>query len=239
MAETQTKDLLLRMQDELKQAIQKPVNKRQWGMVIDLQKCVGCHACSIACMAENVLPPGVIYRRVLDQETGSFPNVKKQYVPRPCMHCDNPPCVPVCPVQATAKRADKVVDIDYNKCIGCGRCVTACPYGARSLDRGRFYTAGTPQIMAYEKRASHEYQKKWARQGGENAPVGRARKCHFCLHRTAEGLLPGCVATCVGRATYFGDLSNPNSLVAQLLKKRKYLRLLEQKGTNPRVYYLL
>jgi molybdopterin-containing oxidoreductase family iron-sulfur binding subunit len=239
VAENQTKDILLRMQDDLNKAIQKPVEKRQWGMVIDLQKCIGCHACTVACISENVLPPGVYYRRVLIQESGIFPNVKKQFVPRLCMQCDNPPCVPVCPVQATTKRADKVVDIKYTKCIGCGRCIKACPYGARSLDRGQFYTTGTPQVMAYEKRENNEYQKKWARIGGENAPIGRVRKCHFCLHRSAEGLLPACVATCVGRATYFGDFSDSNSMVAQLLKTRKYMQLLGQKGTNPRVYYLL
>ncbi|MDA8235683.1 MAG: 4Fe-4S dicluster domain-containing protein [Clostridia bacterium] len=239
MAENQIKDQLLLMKEDLTKAIQNPVNKRQWGMVIDLQKCTGCHSCTIACIAENVLPPGVIYRRVISQETGTYPKVKKQYVARPCMQCDKPPCVPVCPVQATKKRDDKVVDIDYTKCIGCGRCVKACPYGARSLDKGKFHTDGTPQVMAYEKRANHEYQKKWTRQGGENPPIGRARKCHFCLHRCAEGLLPSCVATCIGRATYFGDFSDPDSLVSKLLKSRKYMKLLEQKGTNPRVYYLL
>ncbi|NYE56776.1 4Fe-4S dicluster domain-containing protein [Carboxydothermus ferrireducens] len=234
-----TTDFLAVMREELEKALAKPATQRSWAMVIDRKKCIGCHACTVSCMAENVLPPGVVYRRVADEETGRYPDVVRVFTPKPCMQCDNPYCVTVCPVKATFKRPDKIVEIDYNKCIGCGRCVVACPYGARTLDRGKFHTSGTPEVMAYEKRVTYDYQKTWQRTGtGVKAPVGRARKCHFCLHRINEGDLPACVITCIGRATYFGDLSDPNSTVSKLLKTRKYEVLRPEKGTKPRVYYL-
>ncbi|MBI5829685.1 MAG: (4Fe-4S)-binding protein, partial [Chloroflexi bacterium] len=86
------------MQADLQRALAKPVDQRRWVMVIDLRKCVACQACTIACIAENKLPPGVVYRPVLDEEIGAYPNVTRKFLPKPCMQCDNPPCVPVCPV---------------------------------------------------------------------------------------------------------------------------------------------
>jgi len=112
-------DVLVRMNEELQRALEKAPEDRRWVMVIDLRKCVGCHACTIACVAENKLPPGVVYRPVLEKEIGTYPNVKRQFIPRPCMQCDNPPCVPVCPVNATYSNAEGVVVVDYEQCIGC------------------------------------------------------------------------------------------------------------------------
>jgi molybdopterin-containing oxidoreductase family iron-sulfur binding subunit len=94
-------DPIERMRADMARAMQKPVDQRRWVMVIDLRKCVGCHSCTISCVAENHLPPGVVYRPVLEEEIGTFPNVTKRFLPRPCMHCDNPPCADVCPVGAT------------------------------------------------------------------------------------------------------------------------------------------
>jgi molybdopterin-containing oxidoreductase family iron-sulfur binding subunit len=91
-------------------------------MVIDTRKCVGCHSCKVGCVMENKLPPGVVYRPVIDLEVGTYPNVGRKFLPRPCMQCDNPPCVPVCPVNTTWKRPDGVVEIDYTVCIGCRYC---------------------------------------------------------------------------------------------------------------------
>ena len=130
------RDLVVRMERELLRALKKPVDQRKWVMVLDLRKCTGCNACVNACRSENALPPGVAYRVVMEEEVGTYPNVSKRFVPRPCMQCDNPPCVPVCPVAATYKRPDGVVAIDYDKCIGCRYCITACPYGARTFDFG-------------------------------------------------------------------------------------------------------
>jgi molybdopterin-containing oxidoreductase family iron-sulfur binding subunit len=243
-------DLLLHMQRDLKRAMAKSVEQRHWIMVIDVRKCVGCHACTIGCVAENKLPPGVVYRPVTTQERGEFPNVHLQFTPRPCMQCANPSCVPVCPVKATWKRPDGVVVVDYDKCIGCRYCLTACPYGARTSDFGEFYTdrvaAGAPggaegpvagPNMAYERQPNHEYAKHWQRQG-HHSPIGNARKCHFCLHRLDKGLLPACVTTCIGRATYFGDRNDPDSLVVKLTAKNNYETLLSHKETKPQVFYL-
>ena len=242
-------DVLVRMQRDLKRAMAKPVEQRDWAMVIDQRKCVGCHTCTIGCVAENKLPPGVVYRPVVTEETGEFPNVSIKFTPRPCMHCDAPPCVPVCPVKATWKRPDGIVAIDYDKCIGCRYCLTACPYGARTSDFGLYYTdaeggtaADSPATMgegaaAWEQRPSHEYAKHWDRTD-HKSPAGNARKCHFCLHRLEVGGLPMCATTCIGRATYFGDRKDPDSLVSGLIARNNVHTLLPHKGTKPRVFYI-
>lgn len=230
-------DILLRMQDDLFRALNKLREERRWAMVIDLHKCVGCFACTIACKSENVSPPGVVYRRVLDLEKGSYPNLKRDFVPVLCNHCENPPCVTACPVKATTKRQDGIVDMKYKQCIGCRACLNACPYGARQSDFGKFYTADSHRPQDYELRPAFEYKKEWPRQKGKS-PIGNARKCHFCIHRIEDGLLPACVATCVGKATYFGDKEDSQSLVSELITRNKTQRLKEELGTEPRVYYI-
>jgi molybdopterin-containing oxidoreductase family iron-sulfur binding subunit len=235
------------MRIELLRALQKPVSERRWVMVIDLRKCVGCHACTIACVAENKLPPGVVYRPVLEEEIGTYPNVTRRFIPRPCMQCDNPPCVPVCPVNATYRDENGVVVVDYDQCIGCRYCITACPYGARTFDFGETYLGGTPEAEGlilgrttaddYERAAAYEYGVAHPRED-EKSPVGNVRKCHFCLHRLAEGMLPACTTTCIGRATFFGDANDPESLVSELISSPNVIRLKEELGTEPRVYYL-
>ena len=241
-------DVLLRMQGELERALEKTAAERHWVMVIDLRKCVGCRACTVSCIAENHLPPGVVYRPVLEEEIGAFPNVSRTFLPRPCMQCDNPPCVPVCPVNATYKDENGIVVIDYDQCIGCRYCITACPYAARTFDFGEMYTDIGPDentIMLgsvagdYETATSFEYGEPRDRTSKTASPIGNVRKCHFCLHRLEQGMLPACTTTCVGRATYFGDANDPDSLVAELIASPNVLRLKEDLGTEPRVYYLL
>ena len=242
-------DPIIRMLADLRRALQKPVKDRRWVMVVDLGKCVGCHACTIACVAENKLPPGVVYRPVLEEEFGTYPNVTRRFLPRPCMQCDNPPCVPVCPVGATYKNPDGVVVVDYDQCIGCRYCVTACPYGARTFDFGMTYGSETPHAAGvivgqtgadvYERAANYEYGEQWPRGHSEASPVGNVRKCHFCLHRVKEGMLPECVTTCIGRATYFADANDPDALVTSLVANPSVMRLKEELGTEPRVYDLL
>jgi Fe-S-cluster-containing dehydrogenase component len=241
-------DVLIRMQAELKKALHKPVNTRHWVMVIDLRKCVGCHACTIACVAENKLPPGVVYRQVVEEELGRYPNVSMRFIPRPCLQCDEPPCVPVCPVGATYKRPDGVVAMDYDRCIGCRYCMNACPYNSRYFDFGFSNYDNSPDANGLifgkhtggilEDLPSFEYGKAQPRQR-ERSPIGNVRKCHFCLHRVEIGELPACTTTCIGRATYFGDSNNPESLVSELIARPNILRLREELGTEPKVYYLL
>jgi Fe-S-cluster-containing dehydrogenase component len=245
-------DVLVRMQQELRKAMAKPAEQRRWVMVIDTRKCVGCDACTVGCVAENKLPPGVVYRPVVKEEVGEFPNVSLRFTPRPCMQCEEPPCVPVCPVKATWRRPDGITTIDYDKCIGCRYCITACPYQARTSDFGETYTAseavgaGTAPERAveggpapWEALPNFEYAKHWNRhEGFKPSPKGNARKCHFCLHRLEVGQLPMCATTCIGRATYFGDANDPQSLVTELITKHRTKTLLPHLGTKPRVHYI-
>ncbi len=232
-------DIRLVMQSDLQRALKKPMGERQWGMSIDLQRCTGCQACTLACINENKLPPGVVYRPVLENDSGTFPNVTKQFLPRPCMQCANPPCVPVCPVGATYKRPDGIVEIDYDVCIGCRYCITACPYSARTFDWGEFYgdlVDGPP--TPYEQVPSLEYGHVWLRKAG-TSPINNTRKCQFCIERVQRGELPACVRTCFALATYFGDLNDPEALVNRVRQGRQVMQLKADMGTNPSVYYLL
>ena len=106
---TEMQNAIVRMMGDLQRALQKPASERRWGMVIDLGKCVACDACTVSCKAENKTPPGVNYTVVIKQEVGTYPNVREVFLPRPCMHCENPPCVDVCPVGATSKNEEGIV----------------------------------------------------------------------------------------------------------------------------------
>ncbi|WP_224957757.1 4Fe-4S dicluster domain-containing protein [Geomonas subterranea] len=241
------KDILVRMQEDLERALKRPADKRRWAMLLDTRKCTTCSACTVACASENKLPPAQWYRPVWEEELGSYPKIQRISLPRPCMQCDKPPCVTACPVKgpdgATWKETKGIgagiVPINYAKCIGCAKCVPACPYGARFIDSGRFHTDGTPELMKYEKGRAFEYGKVLIREG-KNQPVGNARKCHFCQHRLANGMLPQCITSCVCRMGYFGDESDPESLIAQTIaaNKAKLQVLKKGAGTLPRVYYL-
>lgn len=225
------------MEADLQRALEKRATgeKVRFGMVIDLRKCTGCRACTLACKAENMTPPEVSYNVVLEEEVGEYPNVRRMFMYKPCFHCENPPCVPVCPVQATWKREeDGIVVIDYDRCIGCRYCMTACPYGSRFIDLGMSYT---DPLQPYEQAASPEYAEYRVRAEG-GSPIGNARKCHFCLHRLYQGMLPACLETCIGRAIHFGDFNDPESVVSRLLASRSHVRLKEELGTEPNVYYL-
>jgi tetrathionate reductase subunit B len=233
------KGSVMAMLEDLERALKKPRDRRLWGMVIDLRKCTGCNTCTVACIAEYKLPPGVVYRPVMEMEYGEYPNVVREFIPRPCMHCENPPCLRTCPVGATYKRDDGVVVIDYNRCIGCRSCIVNCPYGARTFDKGDYYTADTTGLQPYETAKIFEMNRAFQRKGTHRSPIGNARKCHFCTNRVESGLLPLCVTSCLGRATYFGDTKDPDALVSKIKRGRTVMVLKRELGTNPKVLYIV
>lgn len=229
------KDELVIIQEDIRRASQRKDTK--WAMLIDLRRCTGCHSCTVGCMVEQKSPPGIKYRPVYEEELGKFPKVKRRFTPRPCNQCDNPPCVQACPNKGEGKATWKsqkgisagIVMINYEECIGCGRCVAACPFKARAIDSGSFYTEGTPEIKEYERSPSWEYNRKWAREK-DHIPMGVARKCHFCLHRLKNGMVPMCVSTCICRANFFGDPEDKESLIYKMMKSNKVVVL---KGVTP------
>jgi len=216
------RDELAIIQEDIKRALGKPQTK--WAMLIDLRRCTACKSCTAGCVAEQKSPPGIIYRPVYEEEAGTFPNVRIRFTPRPCQQCDNPPCVAACPNKgegkATWKAKNGIVMLNYEQCIGCGRCVIACPYKARGLDGGALHTEGTPAVQEYDTAPTWEYGRKWPREKNQ-LPVGAARKCHFCLHRLKNGMVPMCVSTCVCRANYFGDPADKQSLIYTMLHENK------------------
>jgi molybdopterin-containing oxidoreductase family iron-sulfur binding subunit len=224
----------------------KTKRKFRYGMVIDTRRCVGCRACVVACKAENKTPPGVSYTVVVEEAMKLHEDDRPTFMTKPCFHCENPPCVDVCPVSATYKRdRDGIVVVDYDRCIGCRYCMTACPYGARYFDFGESYPAVAEQT-AYSAVPSPEYGQFRKRKEGVS-PVGNVRKCTFCLHLQDEegkydkaaGRWPACAKTCTGHAIFFGDFNDPDSEVSRLLRERTPIRLKEELGTEPNVYYLL
>ncbi len=209
----------------------------RYAMVVDLRRCVGCQTCTAACKQANGTPPGVQWRRVLDIESGEFPNVQRNFLPVACMHCDEPACEEVCPTTATKKRDDGLVSIDYDLCIGCANCVMACPYEARSIVHEAEFAYG-------DKPMANEAQMF------DPAKVNVSTKCTFCIDRmdrAAEtGQVPGvdpevtpaCVNSCISGAMIFGDLEDPDSNVSQILRETKSFRQNEELGTGPGVYYI-
>lgn len=208
----------------------------RWGMVIDLRRCVGCQTCTIACKQEHGLPPGTQWRFVADCEIGEYPNVRRVFLPMQCMHCAEPPCVPVCPTGASRRREDGIVHVAYDSCVGCGYCAVACPYHARHLvhEARGYFEDPTPSETASARPERH----------------GVMTKCTFCKERVdagrARGLTPGvdpdatpmCAVACIAGAIVFGDLDDPASRVARMLTEGAAAPLMPELGTAPSVFYL-
>ena len=195
----------------------------RYGLVLDLTRCLGCHACSLACKVENATGPGVFWSRVSQFEEGQYPEVRRAYIPRLCMHCDRPACVTVCPTKATFKDPRGFVPVDEDKCIGCGACVLACPYQARYLNPGQSYFS--------------EFQAPWG-EACTGHRQGTAGKCTFCAHLVLEGLQPACVEACPTRARIFGDLDDPQSEVALIIAREEVFQMEAELNQDPSVYYL-
>ena len=196
------------------------------GLVIDLDVCVGCHACAVACKQWNVSgttgpltdyepygaePSGVWFNRIRHYEVDEYPNNKTINFPMSCMHCEDAACVTVCPTGASYKRTeDGIVLVDQNKCMGCNYCSWACPYGARELDRAS----------------------------------GTMKKCTLCVDRIYDQTLdiedrqPACVLTCPAHARMFGDLDDPDSAVSKTVREREGYQLMPELGYNPTNHYL-
>ena len=204
-----------------------------YGMVIDTKRCVGCNACTVACKMANNVPQDIFWTRALtdggemmDTPAGEFPDVSLRYITVSCQHCENPACAKVCPVGATYKDPETgVVRQDYDKCIGCRMCMSACPYtGVRSFN---WEEPRYPMDFALGDADAPKHQKHVV------------EKCIFCYQRLARGETPACMDLCPARARHFGDLDDPDSEVSQLLKERSYEQLLPSEGTKPSVYYLV
>jgi len=199
---------------------------KQLALVIDLNVCVGCHACVTSCKQWNTSgsagpladekpygadPTGTFFNRVQTYEAGTFPGTETIHFPKSCLHCEDPPCVPVCPTGASYKRKeDGIVLVDYDKCIGCKYCAWACPYGARELDEER-------QVMT---------------------------KCTLCVDRIYDEKLPkedrkpACVKACPTGARLFGDVKDPDSEVSKAIRERGGYSLMPEWETNPANQYL-
>ena len=160
--------------------------KFRYGMVIDTRRCVGCKACVVACKAENKTPPGVSYTVVLDAVLGNQPEDKPLFMTKPCFHCENPPCVDVCPVGATFKRErDGIVVVDYDRCIGCRYSITGCPYGARYFDYGDNYAA-VAENTPYRGVPSPEYSQFRTRKKESHRRVTCVSVLSVCICRTQK-----------------------------------------------------
>ena len=182
---------------------------KRYGLVIDLDRCIGCQTYRIACKVEHELDTGSAIRvdtiggKYPDTPSGIYPNLSMYWLPVPCMHCDEPSCMDACPEEAIYKRKDGLVLVDEDKCTGCQVCIDVCPYNVITYDDNR-------DVI-------------W--------------KCTLCHHRIDEGLEPFCVICCEDEALFFGDLNDPESQVSKLITQKKAYILKPEKGTAPAVYY--
>ncbi len=204
---------------------------KKFVMVVDLSRCKNARKCVSACQKWHYRPEDkewLTVKLMKDSEKSA-----PYWFPKQCFHCDNPPCVKVCPVNATFKRQDGLVLIDNDRCIGCKFCMAACPYSTRVFNWDEPEVPMDIRGLAYSAET------------GIPAKVGTVEKCDFCPDRAREGLLPPCVEACPNGVFYFGDenedtVSNGEETVSfsQLIRDRAAYRFQEELGTKPRVYYL-
>lgn len=218
----------------------RPDEDVQFVYALNLSVCIGCRRCVEACHVENNHDRAShnSYIRVLEMTNGSMdmeqgdagydhpvPAPGKFYMPVQCQQCENPPCVHVCPVEATWQERDGIVVVDYDWCIGCRYCEAACPYHARR------FNWRAPTIPAGEVNPNQSYLSNRIR------PQGVMEKCTFCLHRTREGRMPACLEACPTGARVFGNVLDENSEVRWVLRNKRVFVLKEELGTKPRFFY--
>ncbi len=219
----------------------KPMDGVEFVYALNLTRCIGCRKCVHACVAENnqSRTPEIQYIRVLEMPRGTIdieqgnhhyerpavPDEDHYYMPIQCHQCANPPCVKVCPVEATWTEPDGITVIDYDWCIGCRYCEAACPYWARRFNFTK------PEIPKDKLNPNMSYLSNRPR------PKGVMEKCTFCLHRTREGRMPACLEVCPTGARKFGNVLDPNSEVRQILETKRVFVLKADVGTLPRFFY--
>lgn len=221
----------------------------KWAMVIDLDKCTGCGSCNVACKMENNVPivdpeeaqngRAMFWMDMMTTIEGDYPNTHVKRVPKPCFHCDDPPCTLVCPVGATYRNPEGLVAQIYHRCIGCRYCMAACPFTAKSFNwYDPKWIDGAPDI------GNPDVSRRM---------VGVVEKCSFCSHRLQKAketadvedrqirdgeYVPACMESCPADAIVFGDIENRDSNVARLSRSYRVYRYGEDLGVEPKVYYL-
>jgi Fe-S-cluster-containing dehydrogenase component len=224
----------------------KPLPGTLFGYGLDVSRCIGCRRCVYACVKENnqSMQPQIHWITVLRFNAGEKwvssldeaeiyyapPEVPEEghfYMPVACQQCENPPCVKVCPTQATWKERDGIVVVDYNWCIGCRYCMAACPYGARHFNWGK------------PSRSKEEFNTDTHYLGNRPRYKGVVEKCTFCIQRTREnpGRYPACVEICPVGARKFGNLLDPDSEIRYCIENKRVFRLKEELNTSPKFYY--
>lgn len=210
--------------------VRRGIPNRKWVMVIDQAECDGCERCSVTCAKHHEIPAERQWMRIYKMQ--AVPGQTAHWFPKPCFHCDDPPCTRVCPVDATFKRQDGIVLIDNERCIGCRFCMAACPYSTRVFNWDR-----PPETT---KAGDYTPEKSVPRR------MGTVEKCDFCPEMLREGKLPHCVSACRKGALMFGD-KNEDAVsdgkgrthrLSLLLQDKSAYRYLEELGTQPSVYYL-
>lgn len=208
----------------------------RWGMVIDLRKCIGCGTCKEVCMQSDERPPGMS-RRVIEKERGNDGQVERFFITMGCMHCEHPPCLDTCPTGATSRRPDGIIEIRGELCIGCGACILACPYQARSICM--------EDVIRRQEVADRNAKGEFVADR-----IGICTKCNFCSQIIDAGLQKGmkpgetpeatplCVRSCIAEALYFGDFEDKESTVSRLIRENRTIRLLEEMDTEPNIYYI-